>query len=136
MAKGFVYILTNQAMPGLVKIGHTVKVPTERAAELSTTGVPAPFDVEYYCLVDEPATLEASVHSRLSDRRQNNDREFFKVNVAEAIATITSLALAVEHAWHRHATMRPRPASVECAKCGASYVSAEYCPKCRLKLTW
>lgn len=51
MAKGFVYVLSNAGMPGLLKIGSSTKVPTARAAELNTTGVPSPFEVEYYCLV-------------------------------------------------------------------------------------
>ena len=48
---GYVYILTNEAMPNLVKIGYTDRTPEERAAELykdqnsAVTGVRVPFDV-------------------------------------------------------------------------------------------
>jgi hypothetical protein len=136
MAKGFVYVLSNVSMPGLVKIGFTLKVPTERAMELGTTGVPAPFEVEYYCLVEDPASLEAQMHRALSAKRESNDREFFRLSPSEAIAAIASRAIAPEHAWYRSPLSKPRPARVECKKCGAGYVAAQYCPKCQLKLVW
>ena len=45
MAKGYVYLLTNEAMPGYVKIGFTERTVEERIEELSKpTGVPMPFD--------------------------------------------------------------------------------------------
>ncbi len=136
MAKGFVYVLTNAAMPGMVKIGFTMKMPTERAAELSTTGVPQPFEVEYYCLVEEPASLEAQVHRAMAAARQNADREFFKASVAEAVSGILASAKSVEHSWSRAPLARPRPPRVDCRECGAYYVVAETCPKCRIRLTW
>lgn len=45
--KGYVYIISNQAMPGIFKIGFTLKDPELRAKELDSTGVPYPFIVEY-----------------------------------------------------------------------------------------
>lgn len=99
MPKGFVDVLSNSSMPGLVKIGFTVKLPSKRAAERSTTGVPTPFDVEFYCLVEDPAALEAKVHEALSLKRQSNDREFFRVELSEAIKAITGLSPKSEHVW-------------------------------------
>ena len=44
---GIVYVLSNRAMPGLVKIGMTTRKELDtRLKELYTTGVPIPFDVE------------------------------------------------------------------------------------------
>jgi hypothetical protein len=41
---GFVYLLSNPSMPGLLKIGYTERDVTERAAEISAaTGVPEPY---------------------------------------------------------------------------------------------
>lgn len=98
MAKGFVYILRNKAMPGLLKIGYSVKVPTERVEELFTTGVPEPFILTYYCLVDNADKLESIVHSNLSTHRHRGNREFFRIELEEAVKTITSLCKP-EHEW-------------------------------------
>ena len=137
MSKGFVYVLSNPSMPGLVKIGFTVKVPSERATELGTTGVPTPFDVEFYCLVEDPYMLEKKVHEALASMRQSSDREFFRASVSEAIRAITHLTMeAAEHVWYKDPQTRPRPSRVECTRCGATYVLAEYCPKCQIKLPW
>ena len=51
---GFVYVMSNPGFDGRVKIGKSIKDPTmDRVEELnSTTSVPEPFKVEYYCYVD------------------------------------------------------------------------------------
>lgn len=98
MAKGFVYILRNEAMPGLLKIGYSVKVPTERVAELFTTGVPEPFKLSYYCLVDNAEKLEAQIHHNLSGFRHRGDREFFRLELEKAVNSIASLCRP-EHEW-------------------------------------
>ena len=46
MSSGFVYVLSNKAMPGLLKIGHTTRNSGIRKEELYTTGVPIKFEVE------------------------------------------------------------------------------------------
>ena len=47
--KGYVYVLSNPRMPGLVKVGCSTRPVDERVAELnSATAVPAPFVVEAY----------------------------------------------------------------------------------------
>ena len=47
--QGYVYILSNISMPGLLKIGMTRLDPTKRVKELSSsTGVPTPFNLVYY----------------------------------------------------------------------------------------
>ncbi|QQO52089.1 MAG: GIY-YIG nuclease family protein [Thiohalocapsa sp. PB-PSB1] len=53
MAKGFLYVAENLSMAGLLKVGRTEKIPTARLEELFTTGVPEPFDVAYYALVQD-----------------------------------------------------------------------------------
>lgn len=41
---GYLYVLINESMEGIVKIGYTTRSPRLRASELSSpTGVPTPF---------------------------------------------------------------------------------------------
>lgn len=86
MAKGYVYILTNEAMPGIVKIGKSRRGAPARAAELykTITGVPTPFDVYFEILCEEPDDVEAAIHDRLSENRVNQFREFFRIDTYEA----------------------------------------------------
>lgn len=81
---GWVYILSNEYMPGIYKIGMTTTSPETRAKELSSaTGVPYPFKIEgsYYC--ENPAESEQSIHEALQDCRINESREFFKEDIYE-----------------------------------------------------
>ena len=67
---GWVYVLTNPAYAGLVKIGHTARDPETRAAELSSgTGVPARFAVAYAHQVKDHEALEGLAHGRLAAYR-------------------------------------------------------------------
>lgn len=78
--EGYVYAMTNDAMPGLVKIGMTCETPEERAKELSSaTGVPFPFKVVVCKKVYNPKVKEAAIHELLSTLgfRVNERREFF-----------------------------------------------------------
>lgn len=136
MSKGFIYLLSNPSIPGLVKIGFSRKVPTERALELDTTGVPTPFVVEYYCLVNDAAPLESKIHQKLDNRRLRKGREFFRMDVSEALSSLKEIIKEPEHSWSREVVPPARPAMVECTKCGAKYVIATHCPKCRIKLEW
>ena len=47
MSEGIVYVLTNPAMPRMVKIGRTGREIGARLSDLYTTGVPLPFECEY-----------------------------------------------------------------------------------------
>ena len=78
MSKGYVYIFSNEFMPGLVKIGRTIRSVNDRANELYQTGVPGPFKVESEVLAPNCEALESYVHGALSEHRVNTGREFFK----------------------------------------------------------
>lgn len=93
MSEGHVYILTNEAMPGLVKIGRTSGDPQVRASQLSTTGVPFPFEVEHAVFSPNAAELEANCHSVLADCRVNSAREFFLCETGKAIRQLDALNL-------------------------------------------
>ena len=66
MEYGIVYLLTNPAMPGLVKIGMTTQEDIERRMrELYTTGVPVPFECQFACKVKKGdcAKIEKALHT-------------------------------------------------------------------------
>jgi len=90
--QGFVYILSNTAMPDLLKIGVTVGRVEYRARSLCTTGVPEPFRIErefpVYTNLNE---LEQRVHRALAIFRAKRNREFFRLSVEHAVNAIQSV---------------------------------------------
>lgn len=82
---GYIYVLSNPAMPGLVKIGRSIHGGEKRAKGLYQTGVPEPFKLEFEMLVADVSYLEKAVHERLEDSRVSGRREFFKIEVSEAV---------------------------------------------------
>lgn len=93
MVEGFVYILTNEFMPGIVKIGYTNRTPEQRAWELyeKRTGVPGKFHVAFRLKCRDAKTLEHKVHRKLAAHRVNAYREYFRVDVSHAIGVINDL---------------------------------------------
>lgn len=86
---GYVYLLTNPAMPGIVKIGMTHRDQLDsRLRELYTTGVPLPFECVYACKVphDKCEELEQALHTAFEPNRLNPNREFFRIKPEQAIA--------------------------------------------------
>jgi len=80
MSYGFVYILNNQVMPHIYKIGYTDKSPLQRCDELSSkTSVPVPYEVICYCELWNAFELEQSLHKRFESNRINDNREFFRL---------------------------------------------------------
>lgn len=88
--KGWVYIMTNKAMPGLVKVGYTMKDPSLRAKELNHTGSPHPYVVAYEALIVNPREIEQTTHFKLSDFHEG--KEWFNCPVDDAISAIKSSA--------------------------------------------
>lgn len=93
MSEGFVYVLTNEFMPGIVKIGYTNRSPEKRAWELyeKRTGVPGRFRVAYRFKCNDAKSLERKVHNALISNRVNAYREYFNVDVDRAKQVIESL---------------------------------------------
>ncbi len=75
-----VYILTNEAMPGYVKIGFTTTTVEERLKQLDRTSVPLPFECYYAAEVADARKEEQWLHSIFADRRVRDNREFFRLN--------------------------------------------------------
>ena len=89
---GFIYVMSNPAHPGLVKIGQTSKDPELRRRDLSSTGVLEDFVLEYRVLTEDYDEIELEVHRQLIDSRYRQDREFFKISPSEAISKIRKIA--------------------------------------------
>lgn len=92
MAKnGYVYILINPSLKGLLKVGQTQKDPEERARELSQgTGVPTQFIVAYKEEFNNCELAEQMVHVLLEEDgyRINKNREFFEAEISDVIRKI------------------------------------------------
>lgn len=83
-----VYILINEAMEGLVKIGRTTTSVEQRIKELDNTSTPLPFQCFYAAEVANSALVEGKLHRIFADKRIRNNREFFRVDanqVREAV---------------------------------------------------
>jgi hypothetical protein len=76
---GWVYVITNESMPGLVKVGVTSNRPEQRAKELDETGSPTAYKVETAFLFSEAAErIEKRAHTLLADVRVRGNREWFR----------------------------------------------------------
>lgn len=85
-----IYVLTNEAMPGLVKIGLTTDSVESRITQLSAhTGVPLPFECYFAAEVNDCAKLEKTLHQLFSEARVNPKREFFKVDPEKVVLAIS-----------------------------------------------
>ena len=92
---GIVYVFTNPAMPGLVKIGKTSRDSLkQRLEELSSpTGVPVPFECEYAARVSDDSAVERACHTAFGSHRINMDREFFRVAPEKVIEILKPWAI-------------------------------------------
>ena len=89
MAEGWVYCISNPSMPGLLKIGMTLRTPQERLKEANSSDTwrpPTIFIIEFAKKVRDPLQKERTIHKLLEqyDQRVNPKREFFEVNTATA----------------------------------------------------
>lgn len=84
-----IYILTNEAMPGYVKIGKTSTSLEQRIRELSSsTSVPLPFTCFYACTVSNMNFVEHQLHDAFDNNRINPKREFFQIAPERVVAAL------------------------------------------------
>lgn len=88
-----VYILTNEAMPGYIKIGRTETSVSQRMSELDKTSVPLPFQCFYAARVEDYAKVERALHTAFGDARVRPSREFFKLDAYRAKVVLELLAI-------------------------------------------
>ena len=87
----YIYVLTNDTMPGLVKVGFTKNKPSERVKQINAaTGVAQDFTVEYQFPCFNAHDLEKEIHIYLESQgfRVNKSKEFFNITVQQAISVI------------------------------------------------
>ena len=75
--------------PDCVKIGLTRVSPEHRAHALSKmSAIPVPFDVSFFCRVNNVPQAEQRLHLVLDDKRITKSKEFFRVSpeVAESLS--------------------------------------------------
>ena len=88
---GWVYIVTNKAIPGLVKVGYTTRSDIKlRLQEFNRAGLPYPYEEAYALWVEEPRLIEQRVHQALTAHREN--KEWFRCSVKQARETIEKIA--------------------------------------------
>ena len=93
MNEGIVYVLSNPAMPGMVKIGKTGRQVEARLSDLYSTGVPLPFECEYAAIVADMDRVEKAFHQAFGPNRVNPKREFFSIQPEQAIALLELMAV-------------------------------------------
>ena len=82
-----VYVMTNEAMPGYVKIGKTKNLE-QRIKDLDKTNVPLPFECFYACTVEDMDFVETQIHDAFADRRVRSNREFFRIASERVVAAL------------------------------------------------
>ena len=87
----FLYILKNEFMPNIVKVGWSSRNPNIRADELgSVTGVPGKFELVQAFSVRDGLEAEAFVYRTLSDLRVSK-KEFIRLSPEEAEKRIKAI---------------------------------------------
>ena len=91
-----VYIFTNPAMPGYIKIGKTFQGDVaKRLKDLSNpTGIPVPFQCAYAAVVKNATSVEATLHSAFACDRVNPKREFFKTEPQRIITLLKEMQIS------------------------------------------
>jgi hypothetical protein len=95
ICKGWIYCLSNQAMPNIHKIGYT-EFLEKRKTELQKSGVPYPFHIEFAKNVANPFEKEQKIHEILKKDRLSKNREFFKTNIQD----IKNLFELLDGVWY------------------------------------
>lgn len=94
MANGYIYIMTNPALNGMVKIGYATDVEARRQ-QLSTTALP--YEYEIYATYETSGSLEDKKLHKLIDNlnpdlRVSKNREFFVLEPEDAYELLESIA--------------------------------------------
>ena len=84
--EGYIYVMSNESMSGILKIGVTERTPDLRLKEAnSSTWIPTPFKIEFAKKVTYAKQKESTIHKLLTQytERVNHRREFFRISLDE-----------------------------------------------------
>lgn len=107
--KKTVYILTNQAMPGIIKIGFTENSVEQRMKELDKTATPIPFECYFAKLLDKAEFVERKMHEAFDEFRIRDNREFFRMAPEQAKANSFQLNLGINNHIKKNYTDKCHP---------------------------
>lgn len=94
---GYVYIMTNKAMPGLVKIGYARNVESRRRGFSNQSCIPYEFEV-YRTFPTTKYAADKTVHTWFSpELRVNKSREFFNITPEYASSVIEKKIAEAKH---------------------------------------
>jgi hypothetical protein len=97
----WIYVLVNQSVPYMVKIGMTTNTVEERAKQINAaTGVPTPWIPVYRFKCYGSRYLEQEIHNYLIKDRVNINREMFSVDALTAQAVIEKLGVPYANALY------------------------------------
>ena len=91
-AEGIIYVLTNEAMEGYVKVGRTKNLD-DPLRSLYNSSIPYPFHREKAVKVADMIALEKALHDVLDTCRANPNREFFEVSPEKIFKILDTLAI-------------------------------------------
>lgn len=101
---GFLYVMANQGMPGLYKIGYTTRSLKEREHELNNhEGVPYPFYTRFAVHLKNPSLAEKAAHMMHEALRVYTNKEFFRFDDEEQFGyfldNLVSICLAIHNGF-------------------------------------
>lgn len=83
---GIVYVLSNESLHGVCKVGFTLNSVRERLSQLnSSTSIPTKFVAEYYVELEDADTyrIEQATHAELERLGFHHGKEYFKCSVSD-----------------------------------------------------
>lgn len=84
--KGWIYVITNQAVRGLVRVGVTPKDPVAFAEALDKGGLPFSYEVGYEALVPDMDAADKAVTAALADKSEG--KGWYACSVVESVRRI------------------------------------------------
>jgi len=89
---GFIYVLENEALHGMCKIGRAKDV-NERLERLNGTNIPFRFKLAFEYKVRNYIKVEKAIHEILDKCRVQKDREFFYIEPRQVIPLLELLQI-------------------------------------------